>query len=118
VRKSLLCVWFRWWEEAVERKGAEKKKGGGVKSKKGWGGWPVASASASASKGHSKQKVTGPYVVGWFLGGPKSTRDGQGFLKRFLIVFLNSPHQEAPKNAIKTKSGGKKLVWIFLSIAL
>jgi hypothetical protein len=52
-------------------------------------------------QGALKTKVTDPYVVGWFLGGQKSTRVGQIFLGDFFIVFLNSPHRETPKNVIK-----------------
>jgi hypothetical protein len=51
-------------------------------------------------KGQSKKKVTDPYVVGWFLGGQKSTRVGQKKTEVF-ILFLNSPHRETPKNVIK-----------------
>jgi hypothetical protein len=39
-------------------------------------------------------------VVGWFLGGQKSTRVGQIFLREFFIVVLNSPRRETPKNVI------------------
>jgi hypothetical protein len=53
------------------------------------------------AKGHSKKKVTDLGVVGWFLGGQKSTRVGQIFVRDFFIVFLNSPHRETPKNVIK-----------------
>jgi hypothetical protein len=52
-------------------------------------------------KGHSKKKVTDLGVVGWFLGGQKSTRVGHIFFRDFFIVFLNSPHRETPKNVIK-----------------
>jgi hypothetical protein len=45
--------------------------------------------------------VTDLDVVGWFLGGQKSTRVGQVFFRDFLIVFLHSPHRETPKNVIK-----------------
>jgi hypothetical protein len=41
-----------------------------------------------------------PYVVGWFLGGQKSTKVGQIVLEIFFIVFLNSPHRETPKTMI------------------
>jgi hypothetical protein len=44
--------------------------------------------------------LTGLGVVGWFLEGKKSTRAGQ-FLCEIFILFLNSPHVEIPKNAIK-----------------
>jgi hypothetical protein len=50
----------------------------------------------------SKKKVTDLDVVGWFLGGQKSTRAGQVFFRDFFIVFLNSPHRETPKNVMKT----------------
>jgi hypothetical protein len=56
---------------------------------------------ASLARGTQKKKVTDPYVVGWFLGGQKSTRAGQIFFREFFIVFLNSPHRETPKNVIK-----------------
>jgi hypothetical protein len=39
-------------------------------------------------------------VVGWFLGGQKSTRAGQNKLCDFFIVLLNCPHRETPENAI------------------
>jgi hypothetical protein len=55
----------------------------------------------AAPKGHSKKKVTDLGVVGWFLGGQKSTRVGQICFRVFFIVFLNSPHRETPKNVIK-----------------
>jgi hypothetical protein len=48
-----------------------------------------------------KKKVTDLDVVGWFLGGQKSTRVGQFFLGDFFIVFLNSPHRKTSKNVIK-----------------
>jgi hypothetical protein len=52
----------------------------------------------------------GVVVVGWFLGGQKSTRAGQLFFQvrqgtvseTFLSFFFNSPHRETPKNVIKT----------------
>jgi hypothetical protein len=49
--------------------------------------------------------LTGLGVVGWFLGGQKSTRAGQIFLWDFFIVFLNSPHssQRNAQAVIKTK---------------
>jgi hypothetical protein len=53
------------------------------------------------SQGALKKKVTDPYVVGWFLGGQKSTRAGQIFFRDFFIVFFYSPHRETPKNVIK-----------------
>jgi hypothetical protein len=37
--------------------------------------------------------MTGLDVVGWFLGGQKSTRVGQ--------MFFYSPHRETPKDVIK-----------------
>jgi hypothetical protein len=55
-------------------------------------------------------------VVGWFLGGQKSTRAGQFFFRDFLIVFLNSPRRETAKNVIKKiekKSGLDFLVDFF-----
>jgi hypothetical protein len=52
-------------------------------------------------QGALKKKVTDLGVVGWFLGGQKSTRIGQIFFRDFFIVFLNSPHRETPKNVIK-----------------
>jgi hypothetical protein len=55
-------------------------------------------------------------VVGWFLGGQKSTRVGQIFSRDFFIMFLNSPHRETPKNVIKKIE--KKSVLDFLSIFL
>jgi hypothetical protein len=48
-------------------------------------------------KGHSKKKVTGPYVVGWFLGGQKSTRVGQIFGEILLSCF----ELPLPRNAQK-----------------
>jgi hypothetical protein len=65
-------------------------------------------------KGHSKRNPTDPDVVGWFLGGQKSTRVGQFF--DFFVVFLNSPHRETPKN-VRKKSRTKRF-WILLSIFL
>jgi hypothetical protein len=44
--------------------------------------------------------MTDTYVVGWFLGGQKSTKAGHIF-SIFFIVPLNSPHRETPKNVIK-----------------
>jgi hypothetical protein len=38
-------------------------------------------------KGHSKNKMMDPYVVGWLLGGQKSTRAGQIFFEIFLSCF-------------------------------
>jgi hypothetical protein len=70
-----------------------------------------AYAPTHLGKGHSKRKVTDPYVVGWFLGGQKSTRVGQIFFRDFFIVFLNSPHRETPKNVIKKIE--KQSVWDF-----
>jgi hypothetical protein len=52
-------------------------------------------------KGHSKNNMAGPYVVGWFLEDPKNTRAGQIFFRDFFVVFFNSPHRETPKNVIK-----------------
>jgi hypothetical protein len=64
-------------------------------------------------QGALKIKMTDPYVVGWFLEDPKSTRVGR-FFPRFFIVFFNSPHRKTPKNVI-TKSRKNRL-WIFWSI--
>jgi hypothetical protein len=97
-------------------------------------------------QGHSKKEMTGPYVVGWFLGGQNkyqyqgwsdffsrffnhlfklpSPRNAQkrvkqnrekisfGFFCRFFgktfsVMFFNSHHYEAPKNAIKQKNSRK-----------
>jgi hypothetical protein len=63
--------------------------------------WLGENLGCRPAKGHSKKKVTDPYVVGWFLRGQKSTRAGQIFFRDFFILFLNSPHQETPKNVIK-----------------
>jgi hypothetical protein len=63
---------------------------------------PRSSLSGLAKgQGALKKKVTDPYVVGWFLGGQKSTRASPIFPRDFYIVFLNSPHRETPKNVIK-----------------
>jgi hypothetical protein len=64
---------------------------------------------------HSKQKVTDPYVVGWFLGGQKKYQGWSDFFRDFFIVFLNSPHRETPKNVIK-KNRETTGFGIFLSI--
>jgi hypothetical protein len=60
------------------------------------------------AQGALKKKVTGLGVVGWFLGGQKSTRVGQIFSRDFFIVFLNSPYRETPKNVLKKKVKKKK----------
>jgi hypothetical protein len=54
-------------------------------------------------KGHSKKKVTGPYVVGWFLGGgPRGPKKCQcqyqywgwsGFFPRFFVVLLTGRYK-------------------------
>jgi hypothetical protein len=56
-------------------------------------------------QGRLKKKMTGPYVVGWFLGSQKSTRVGQIFLGELFIVVLKSKIE-------------KKSVLDFLSIFL
>jgi hypothetical protein len=57
---------------------------------------PAASPSFYL-KGHSKKKVTDPYVVGWFLGSPKSTRVGQIFFEIFLSCFCTPLTEKRPK---------------------
>jgi hypothetical protein len=54
-----------------------------------------------SQQGALKQKQNAdPDVVGWFLGGQKSTRVGQFF--GVFFVFLNSPHRETPKKRDKS----------------
>jgi hypothetical protein len=72
---------------------------------------------ACCVQGALKKKVTGPYVVGWFLGGQKSTRAGQIFFRDFFIVFLELP---SPRNAQKRdkRKPRENRFGIFLSIFL
>jgi hypothetical protein len=48
-------------------------------------------------QGVLNKKTTDPDVVGWFLGGQKSTRVGQYLFRFFSIVILKSFHRETPK---------------------
>jgi hypothetical protein len=70
-------------------------------------------------KGHSKKKPTDPDVVGWFLGGQKSTRAGQFFFYLFYRAFeipSQTRNTEKHKNVMKAnreKSGGFFLVKTF-----
>jgi hypothetical protein len=48
-------------------------------------------------QGALQKKATDPDVVGWFLGGQKSTRVGQFFLDFFLVVFLFPLQRNAQK---------------------
>jgi hypothetical protein len=67
-------------------------------------------------EGHSKKKVTDLDVVGWFLGGQKSTRVGQIFSEIFYRVFeLPSPRnvQKRDKKKIEKKSVLDFLVDLF-----
>jgi hypothetical protein len=74
------------------------------------GRWPK-----TKGQGALKKKVTDPYVVGWFLGGQKSTRVGQVFFEIFYRVFeLPSPRNAQKRD--KTKSR-KERFGIFLSIS-
>jgi hypothetical protein len=58
--------------------------------------------------GQTKTKVTGPYVVGWFLGGQKNTRVGQIFFRGFYRVF----ELPSPRNAQKrTKTKRRKVIF-------
>jgi hypothetical protein len=53
------------------------------------------------ARGRQKKSVI-PVVGGWIRVRKK---DGVRIFSRyFFIVFLNSPHQETPKNVMKTKS--------------
>jgi hypothetical protein len=72
--------------------------------------WPLGQLVV---KGHSKKKVTDPYVVGWFLGGQKSTRVGQIFFGDFFYRVFELP---SPRNAQKRdkKKIEKQSVWDFL----
>jgi hypothetical protein len=54
-------------------------------------------------KVHSKKKVTDLGVVGWFLGGQKSTRAGQIFLEIFYRLFELPSPRNAQKRAKKKK---------------
>jgi hypothetical protein len=72
-------------------------------------------------KGHSKKKVTDLGVVGWFLGGQKSTRVGQIFFRDFFSRFYYSVFKlPSPRNAQKRdkKKSRKNRFWIFLSTFL
>jgi hypothetical protein len=53
-------------------------------------------------------------VTPWWVGGPEAKK-GLGiekYLLKKIIVFLNPPHRETPKNVIKKKSR-KNRFWIF-----
>jgi hypothetical protein len=58
--------------------------------------------------------VTGLDVVGWLLGGQKSTRAGQFFLGDFFVVFLNSPHLETPETKRDKRKPRKSRFKIFV----
>jgi hypothetical protein len=63
-----------------------------------------------------QKKMTDLGVVGWFLGGPKSTRVGPKKCEIFYRVFeLPSPRNAQKRD--KTKSR-KKSILVFLSIFL
>jgi hypothetical protein len=55
----------------------------------------------TACEGHSKKKVTDLDVVGWFLGGQKSTRVGQFFFEIFLSCFCTPLTEKRPKTRFK-----------------
>jgi hypothetical protein len=66
------------------------------------------------NQGAGKKKSRGPP---WWVGGSEYEK-GQGsdlFFDIFLIVFLNSPHRETPKNVMKQISR-KSRFWIFCRI--
>jgi hypothetical protein len=52
-------------------------------------------------------------VVGWFLGGQRSTRVDFSWGK-YLLLFLNSPHRETSKNAKKIEGEAHCLGSMFL----
>jgi hypothetical protein len=64
-----------------------------------WAGWP----HATRPRARQKKKTGDPR--GWWVG--QSTKKDWGlrfiFFDIFLIVFLNSPHRETPKNVLKQK---------------
>jgi hypothetical protein len=69
-----------------------------------------------AQQGAGKKKVGDPR--GGWVGQSTKERDGVRFFSDiFLIVFLNSPHRETPKNVIKKnreKIGFRFLVDFFV----
>jgi hypothetical protein len=79
---------------------------------------PIAAAAPrrqSATQGALKTNLTDPHVVGWFLGGQKSTRVGQILCEIFNRVF----ELPSPRNAQKRdKRNQEKSVLDFLSIFL
>jgi hypothetical protein len=61
----------------------------------------VSSPSLVLVKGALKTNPTDPYVVGWFLGGQKSTRVGWIFFRDFLSCFLTPLTEKRPKKRDK-----------------
>jgi hypothetical protein len=60
------------------------------------------------------KKPTDPDVVGWFLGGQKSTRAGQFFLFIFDRVFeLPSPRNAQKLDKTKTRTNRFWIFWSF-----
>jgi hypothetical protein len=56
------------------------------------------------SKGHSQNEMADLDMVGWFLGGQKSTRV-ENKIGKYFCCFFNSPPLETPKISIKKIEG-------------